>query len=319
MVMLKVRPVVSRLGQLFRSRRLQAPPLLMKRRPSPARARWHQAARKFATATALSGGSAFAAALIRFGEVEPLTGRAHLAVLSHGEAREREEAEFAGFKEANAHRTLRHDHGDVVRVRRIALEMVRAAHHGLAIKQHYAARGWIPRLLRDRSLQWMDGLHWEVLVLRCESANACVFPGAGKILVYSGLLCKSDVEMADELAHEVGHVVARHSSGVVNLIYPLAEKFRFLMPLAMALRRSNELEAGEIGMLLLAAAGVDPVVAVLVENNSAKKTPEDTGMRKRLMASHPSRNRRCKFLSQPRVMGRALQLYSLVQSNAIGQ
>jgi Zn-dependent protease with chaperone function len=64
----------------------------------------------------------------------------------------------------------------------------------------------------------MDGLDWEVVILRDDDPNARCFPAAGKIVVYTGTLhhSKSDVEIAVTVAHEVGHVIARHSSGIIH-------------------------------------------------------------------------------------------------------
>ncbi|KAI3944422.1 hypothetical protein MKW98_006583 [Papaver atlanticum] len=63
----------------------------------------------------------------------------------------------------------------------------------------------------------LDGLKWEVMVVNEPTVNAFCVPG-GKIVVFTGLLdnFKSDAEVATILAHEVGHVVARHGAEKIS-------------------------------------------------------------------------------------------------------
>ena len=63
----------------------------------------------------------------------------------------------------------------------------------------------------------LQGLDWEFVVINEPVANAFVMPG-GKVVVFRGLLdlIKSgggddDDELAAVLAHEVAHVLARHT------------------------------------------------------------------------------------------------------------
>ena len=147
-------------------------------------------------------GCAYAAARVRYGETEPFTGRTHLALLSHREARERDEAKFAKFKEDNAYLIRDPNDADTVRVRRINDVIVHAAHHAVALRQARAAG--VSSRITD-GLHWMDGLEWEVIVIGYMNPNAMCFPGAGKIVVHAGLLdyFKTDVEIASTIAHEV--------------------------------------------------------------------------------------------------------------------
>ncbi|KAG8059516.1 hypothetical protein GUJ93_ZPchr0002g23327 [Zizania palustris] len=63
----------------------------------------------------------------------------------------------------------------------------------------------------------LDGLNWEVIVVRDDLINAMCLPG-GKIIVFTGLLnhFKSDAEIATVLGHEVGHAIARHSAEMIT-------------------------------------------------------------------------------------------------------
>ncbi|KAM0047390.1 putative peptidase M48 [Helianthus debilis subsp. tardiflorus] len=58
----------------------------------------------------------------------------------------------------------------------------------------------------------LEGLEWEVLVVKNDSVNAYCLPG-GKIVVFTGILkhLKTDEEIATIIGHEVAHVVAIHA------------------------------------------------------------------------------------------------------------
>ncbi|XP_044414559.1 mitochondrial metalloendopeptidase OMA1-like [Triticum aestivum] len=306
--------------------------------PSPPEAPpWHHDPRKVAAATALATGVAAIAVRLKYGERAPFSGRTHLALFSHEEARERDEAEFAKFKKEHASRILGPRHPDTVRVRGIALDMVRAAHHGLAVRQLHVAKQAKPR---SDELQWMDGLHWEVIVVRDDEINgdsflrdgkkgAETFAGAGKIVVYTALLHpqRSEAEIAFTLAHEVGHVIARHSSGIIHWLSSIIEKvpilfllvLPFMFPVFAPFKRRCELEADHIGILLLAAAGVDPVIAVQVMQENAMLRGEST-LQECLsyFKFQSSAKKRWQFLSQPKVFLEALELYKQVTSHAQG-
>nr|XP_051196184.1 mitochondrial metalloendopeptidase OMA1-like [Lolium perenne] len=63
----------------------------------------------------------------------------------------------------------------------------------------------------------LDGLDWEVIVIKDDTVNAMCLPG-GKIMVYTGFLdhFKTDAEVAAVLGHEVGHVIARHTAEMAS-------------------------------------------------------------------------------------------------------
>lgn len=83
--------------------------------------------------------------------------------------------------------------------------------------------------LFDDLLYFAQSLDWEFAVINeKDNVNAFVVPG-GKVVVYSGLLLnliKSDDELAAVLAHEVAHVVARHTVGLpfVHILFYLLSK-----------------------------------------------------------------------------------------------
>ena len=124
---------------------------------------------------------------------------------------------------------------------------------------------------------------WRVYVLDEPTVrNALAAPG-GAVVLYTGLLAWVDGEvragrlrdregtLAAVVAHELGHVVARHSAEKVSSL-PLAFTLRallapmlwLLIPLALELphTRTLEAEADTLGLVVLTRAGYDSAYAV---------------------------------------------------------
>jgi predicted Zn-dependent protease len=147
--------------------------------------------------------------------------------------------------------------------------------------------------------------------------NAFALP-AGYIYVSRGLLAllNSEDELANVLAHEIGHVAARHhaqsevrrapflplrvvaglGAGVASIISPLAGRVIAglgQMPgtlLLAAHSRSQERQADEIGQRLAAAAGWDPLaLAHFMQTLSRDEALRgDDPTRKSFLSSHPT-------------------------------
>jgi predicted Zn-dependent protease len=141
-------------------------------------------------------------------------------------------------------------------------------------------------------------LHYKVTMLNSPSVNAFALP-TGRLYVTRGLiaLANDDSELASVLAHEMGHVIARHAeireeqarqadlvSRVVTDVVsdPQAGALALAKSkLALAsFSRSQEFEADAIGIGIAARAGYDPYGAVRflssMEHNSDLKQ-EQTG------------------------------------------
>lgn len=133
-------------------------------------------------------------------------------------------------------------------------------------------------------------LPWETAVFINDEPNAFALPG-GKVGVYTGIfrVAHDQDELAAVIAHEIGHVIARHheeritrqlgAAGVVQLLGALAGDYSqlateggsllaqtgFLLPNS----RAQEREADVVGQQLMAEAGFDPRAAVTLWRNMA--------------------------------------------------
>ena len=118
------------------------------------------------------------------------------------------------------------------------------------------------------------GFEWEVSLIDDDATvNAFALPG-GKMAVYTGLLpvAEDEAGLAVVMGHEIGHVVARHSTERLARTLPAAVLLDFLdlgevAPLAAAAielclhrphGRAQESEADAIGLIYMARAGYDP-------------------------------------------------------------
>src|SRR6185369_4701480 len=109
-----------------------------------------------------------------------------------------------------------------------------------------------------------------------KTVNAFATPG-GFLYVYTGLLAAADDEaqLAGVMAHETGHVVARHSARSMVAAYGLeavvalatGQNPNLLSQIAsgiaanglmLAHSRADETEADELGVKYMSAAGYDP-------------------------------------------------------------
>ncbi len=160
---------------------------------------------------------------------------------------------------------------------------------------------------------------WEVALFDDDQANAFALPG-GKMGVFSGLLkvATNQHQLAAVMAHEVGHVLARHSNerasqaalrdigltaaqqaGVSDQTLQLLD-FGANLGFFLPFNRVQESEADEIGILLMARAGFDPQESINLWYNMASaggsRPPE-------FLSTHPSPDSRIADLN--RLLSRA--------------
>ncbi|MCK4251239.1 M48 family metalloprotease [candidate division WOR-3 bacterium] len=142
-------------------------------------------------------------------------------------------------------------------------------------------------------------------VLDNKEINAFACPG-GFIYIYSGLLkiFDNEAQLAAVLAHEVGHVVARHSIKRLQAIYG----YTIIMEVALGSRmgktarqvadaatglilqgygRENEYEADNYGILYAKKAGYNPKAMIQVFEKFKKMEGKPPSAFEKLLASHP--------------------------------
>ncbi|XP_051196732.1 mitochondrial metalloendopeptidase OMA1-like [Lolium perenne] len=170
---------------------------------------WYQDKRVIKAAACLSGCAVITLCCGRF-ETVPYSNRRHFIVLPPLAEGFLGKCFFARSKIELASKILPPEHPDSVRVRKITMDIVRAAERGLA--------------------GHLDRLDWEVIVVKDKLVNASCLPG-GKIIVYTGLLeqMEMDAEVATVLGHEVGHAIARHvAENITKFMWFVVLKIVFL-------------------------------------------------------------------------------------------
>ena len=144
-------------------------------------------------------------------------------------------------------------------------------------------------VVRQLPAPW-DQQRWDYALFENAEANAWALPG-GKLGVYTGIfkVATNQDQLAAVVAHEIGHVIARHhderitrqlgAAGAVQLLGSLAGDYSqiatqggslfaqagFLLPNS----RAQETEADVVGQDLMAKAGFDPRGAVGLWRNMA--------------------------------------------------
>jgi metalloendopeptidase OMA1, mitochondrial len=176
-----------------------------------------------------------------------------------------------------------------------------------------------------------EDFQWEFRTLASEQQNAFCLPG-GKVAVYEGIMpvCQTEAGLAVVMSHEIGHALARHGgermtqSMVVNggkqavalvtrnqdekrqqLIaqaYGLGSQYGVLLPYS----RKHELEADEIGLMLMSKAGYDPEEAPDFWTRFGASKSGSQPME--YASTHPSNERRASALAAK--MTEAAELYA---------
>ncbi len=171
----------------------------------------------------------------------------------------------------------------------------------------YAAPGPVLDLVREvtgRVVAASDdpNAHYRITVLNSATVNAFALP-TGELYVTRGLLALANdtSELAAVLAHEVGHVTAKHAmqraefERQATAIMPEsisgseAATSRFLLA---SFSRGQELEADDIGIRTIAKAGYDPYGAARFLASLARQTTYSgetrSNARLSFLSSHPS-------------------------------
>lgn len=171
--------------------------------------------------------------------------------------------------------------------------------------------------------------NWEFLVLESSTQNAFCLPG-GKVAVYSGImdLMNNEAELAFVVAHEIAHAIARHSgeriswgylqslggllvavgfqNDTINGVYGTGTELGVMLPFS----RSNESEADQIGLLLMAEAGYNPRAAVQFWSRFSSNS--SSGLFGSWLSTHPCDSDRIKAMNDQ--MGAAEEVYKKARS-----
>ena len=147
-----------------------------------------------------------------------------------------------------------------------------------------------------------------------KTVNAFALPG-GPVFITEGLLrlLKTEAELAGVLGHEIGHVIARHSSehlakqqltqGLLGALvvgsgdYTTAQIGQVVGNMInMSYGRDDELESDALGIRIMAEAGYDPrgmlrVMEVLAKASGGSRQPE-------FVSTHPAPENRAERIKQ---------------------
>jgi len=153
-------------------------------------------------------------------------------------------------------------------------------------------------------------IEYHFAVIEKDEINAFAMPG-GYVYVYTGLMKDLDDEsqLAAVLAHEVGHVTARHSTERLTTLYGyqllasllLGDDPNFWAGLVadifsttgmLAYSRKNEYEADELGATYANAAGYDPGGMTDLLGKLAGMEQREPSKLEELLATHPPTSER---------------------------
>lgn len=148
-------------------------------------------------------------------------------------------------------------------------------------------------------------LPWQFHVVNDPAINAFAIPG-GHIYLHTGLLTNADnaSEVAGVMAHEIGHVVARHSTEQISRQYGLSmvaglvlgQNPGVLQQLAAQIvaggtmarfSREAERESDEIGIQGMAAAGYNPIGMATMFEELMEHRQGTPGRVEQFFSTHP--------------------------------
>ncbi|TNG95455.1 M48 family metallopeptidase [Pasteurellaceae bacterium USgator11] len=178
---------------------------------------------------------------------------------------------------------------------------------------------------------------WQITVMKNNELNAWAMPG-GKMMFYTGLVERlklNDNEIAVVMGHEMAHALKEHGKQKVNFnmatgllgsignvalsaatgydfstVVGLTQEYGLNKPFS----RSNETEADEIGLLLMAEAGYDPEASISLWQKMSAASGGSGGALEGLVSTHPTDAAREANLRK--LMPDALELYK--KSNKAG-
>lgn len=179
----------------------------------------------------------------------------------------------------------------------------------------------------DRENQTGTKFNWQIAVVRSNELNAWAMPG-GKMMFYTGLVEKlqlNDDEIAVVMGHEMAHALKEHGKSTRNvgiatsiigvvadigLTVALGSNSRGVASDALNLvamkpySRSNETEADEVGLFLMAKSGYNPQYAPKLWQKMQAQGGSKVAS---IFSTHPSDEARQENLQ--RLMPEAMKYY----------
>lgn len=177
------------------------------------------------------------------------------------------------------------------------------------------------KVYRPDAAKW----NWEVHTIKSNELNAFVMPG-GKVMFYTGIIDRlnlSDDEIAAIMGHEMAHALREHSRerlsreyatqtgiGVAAGIFGLSQNQAQLAGLAGDLglsrphSRTQESEADQIGLELMARAGYNPQAAITLWQKMQRASQ---GEPPQFLSTHPTSSNRIAQLQS--LMPKVTPLY----------
>lgn len=164
--------------------------------------------------------------------------------------------------------------------------------------------------------------NWEVHTIRSKELNAFVMPG-GKVMFYTGIIDRLNLtndEIAAIMGHEMAHALREHARermsreyatqagiGIAASVFGLSQGQAELANLAgnfglsLPHSRTQESEADQVGLELMARAGYNPQAAITLWQKMQKASQ---GEPPQFLSTHPSSNNRIAQLQalMPKVM-----------------
>ncbi|AKD38714.1 putative peptidase [Pasteurella multocida subsp. multocida OH4807] len=173
--------------------------------------------------------------------------------------------------------------------------------------------------------------NWQISVIKSKELNAWAMPG-GKMAFYTGLvdsLKLTNDEIATVMGHEMAHALKEHGKKKVNMgqftnvlaqvshvalstvigtdgsavVVGLTKDWALDKPYS----RSNETEADEVGLMLMAKSGFNPEAAPRVWQKMQAASSSSKGVLAALSSTHPNDADRQQNLL--RLMPQAVALY----------
>lgn len=180
---------------------------------------------------------------------------------------------------------------------------------------------------------------WELAVIKSDELNAWAMPG-GKMAFYTGLVEKlrlSNEEIAVVMGHEMAHALKEHTKsdrtlnavvGTVSQIGKIVLQYQGIATnfggfdavdllteygLNKPFSRSQETEADEEGLMLMAKAGYNPESAPIVWQKMSQATGSSGGLLESLTSTHPTNADRQENLSRLVPKAKAIYLANRTQ------